>query len=99
MGKANIEGPMYVVKRCSHPKFSLMVKSQGGSQDHYDAMHPDWELDCQKNYVFYKVEDASKKIRGLWFHDDNERRKVEAVLERILGQLGNGTADPEPAPQ
>merc|ERR1719201_2583383 len=83
--KANIEGPLYIVRRRSAPRFQLIVKNQSSSNDLVDRLHPDWELDCgQKNYVFYKVEDPSKRVRGLWFHDDAERQALEQVLEKIL---------------
>merc|ERR1712190_132941 len=69
------------------------------NNDLLDNVHPEWELDCQKNYVFYKVEDASKRIRGVWVHDDGERQKVEASLERTLGDIRNGNAEPDLPPQ
>merc|ERR1719446_1151553 len=53
--KANIEGPVYVVKRRSRPWYTLIVKNQFSTTDLQDHLHADWELDCQKNYVFYKV--------------------------------------------
>mmetsp|Transcript_78504 Transcript_78504/g.208383 ORF Transcript_78504/g.208383 Transcript_78504/m.208383 type:complete len:202 (-) Transcript_78504:99-704(-) len=86
--KANIEGPVFLVRRCSTPRYQLLVKNQmNNNNDLVDNLHPDWELDCQTNYVFYKVEDTTKKIRGLWFHQDSERQKVEAALEKVLTEL------------
>jgi len=96
--KANLEGPVYVVRRKSAPKYQLLVKNQFNTNDLVDNMHPNWELDCQNNYVFYKVEDPSKRIRGLWFHDDAERRKVEAALEKTLEELRNAPAEPQTEP-
>merc|ERR1712110_885719 len=93
--KANIEGPMYVVKRRSAPRYQLLVKNQFSNNDFLDSLHPDWELDCQKNYVFYKVEDASKRIRGLWFHDDAERQKIEVGMEKVLADLRNPAPEPQ----
>merc|ERR1712151_1486135 len=58
-----------------------------GAHDLLDNIHPDWELDCQANYVFYKVEDPAKKIRGLWFYEDSERTKIEAALNKVLVQI------------
>merc|ERR1711948_231855 len=66
------------------PRYQLLVKNQFSQNDLYDNLHPDWELDCQKNYVFYKVEDPSKRIRGLWFHDDSERQRIEQNIEETL---------------
>lgn len=88
--KANIEGPVYLVRRRTAPRFQLLVKNQFSTNDLLDNLHPDWELDCQKNYVFYKVEDSSKRIRGLWFHDDAERMKLEGMLEKTLEDVRKG---------
>merc|ERR1719444_673946 len=82
--KAGIEGPVYLVRRRGQPKYHMVVKNQFSTNDLVDALHPDWELDCQKNYVFYKTEDSLKKVRGLWFHEDSERQKTEARLEAAL---------------
>merc|ERR1719188_108166 len=102
--KANIEGPVYLVRRRVNPRYQLLVKNQFSQNNLLDSLHPDWELDCQKNYVFYKVEDPSKRIRGLWFHDDAERTKIEEALERTLDELRNKPqvepqTEPSPAPK
>mmetsp|Transcript_60075 Transcript_60075/g.127263 ORF Transcript_60075/g.127263 Transcript_60075/m.127263 type:complete len:194 (-) Transcript_60075:83-664(-) len=88
--KANIEGPVYIYRRRTAPYFKLLVKHQSSSNDLVDNVHPQWELDCQKNYVFYKVEDPEEKIRGLWFHEDSERLRVEEIMKRVLKDLQNG---------
>lgn len=99
--KANIEGPVYLVRRNTSPEFRLLVKNQFSSQDLLDNVHPDWELDCQSHYVFYKVENPEHRIRGLWFHDDAERTRIEQHLGRALATLRNrrsADAAPQAAP-
>lgn len=91
--KANTEGPLYLVRRRSAPRYELLVKNQLSSNDLVDHLHPEWELDCQKNYVFYKVEDPNNRIRGLWFDDDTEREKLEVALERTLAELRAGETE------
>jgi len=93
--KANIEGPVYLVRRRTTPKYQLLVKNQFSTNDLLDSLHPEWELDLQKNYIFYKVEDPSKRIRGLWFHDDTERQKLEGALQKTLDELRK-PSEPEP---
>lgn len=95
--KADIEGPVYVVRRRSAPWYQLIVKNQFSTTDLMDYVSPSWELDCQKNYFFYKVEDLGKPIRGLWFHDDSERLKLEDIVGKILEDLRrNPNAEPPP---
>merc|ERR1719491_1314668 len=97
--KANMEGPVYLVRRRGAPRYQLLVKNQFSTSDLLDALHPDWELDCQKNYVFYKVEDHTKQIRGLWFHDDSERQRIEGILEKTLLEIRQGPPEPQVEPQ
>mmetsp|Transcript_16833 Transcript_16833/g.39483 ORF Transcript_16833/g.39483 Transcript_16833/m.39483 type:complete len:231 (-) Transcript_16833:123-815(-) len=96
--KANIEGPVYLVRRTTSPRYQFLVKNQLHTIDLLDNLHPEWELDCQKNYVFYKVEDPSKRIRGLWFHDDAERQKIEATLEKALEEIRTAPTEPQQEP-
>mmetsp|Transcript_77960 Transcript_77960/g.216195 ORF Transcript_77960/g.216195 Transcript_77960/m.216195 type:complete len:194 (+) Transcript_77960:160-741(+) len=98
--KANIEGPVFIVRRHSAPVYQLIVKNNHDGTNLIDDLHPEWELDCQSKYIFYKVEDPTKKIRGLWFHDDSERLRVEEQLERLLRELRAAPpADFQPAPR
>merc|ERR1719445_1380867 len=97
--KANVEGPVYLVRRCQLPEYQMLVKNQFSTNDLLDDLHPDWELDCQKNYVFYKVEDPAKQIRGLWFHDDGERQRIEGILEKTLAEIRNAPPEPQVEPQ
>lgn len=96
--KANIEGPVYLVRRRGAPRYQLQVKNQFTTNDLLDDLHADWELDCQKNYVFYKVEDPSKQIRGLWFHDDAERQRIEGVVEKTLTEIRKAPQEPQHDP-
>jgi len=97
--KANIEGPVYLVRRKTVPRYQVLVKSQVNTNDLLDNIHPDWELDCQKNYVFYKVEDPTKRIRGLWFHEDQERQRIESALEKTLEEIRTAPqAEPQVEP-
>eukprot|EP00928_Gymnodinium_smaydae_P069039 TRINITY_DN523_c0_g1_i1.p1 TRINITY_DN523_c0_g1~~TRINITY_DN523_c0_g1_i1.p1 ORF type:complete len:258 (+),score=54.18 TRINITY_DN523_c0_g1_i1:92-775(+) len=96
--KANIEGPVYLVRRRSFPKYQLIVKNQFSTHDLVDNVHPDWELDCQPNYIFYKVEDSTKRIRGLWFHEDAERIRVSSTLEKTMEAARSEPMAPALAP-
>jgi len=85
--KANIDGPVYLVRRRTLPRYQFLVKNRFSTNDLLDNLHPEWALDCQKNYVFYKVEDPAKRIRGLWFHDDQERQRIEESLNKTLEEI------------
>jgi len=102
--KANLEGPVYIVQRRSKPRYQLWVVQENSSLEEkapplIDDLCTGWELDCQKNYVFYKVENPSEKIRGLWFHDDAERQRMEKSLEVMLEEMRKGGDTLEDRPE
>jgi len=88
--KANIEGPIFLLRRKQSPRYQLLVKNQNGPNDLLDDLHPDWEVDCQPQYVFYNTPDQSQKIRGIWFHNDAERIKIEKALEKAMAEVRQG---------
>merc|ERR1719374_51910 len=51
-------------------------------------------LTVKRTTFFYRVEDPNKPIRGLWFHDDAERQKLEAALEKTLDELRKEKFEP-----
>lgn len=85
--KADIQGTGYLVRRKTEPKYRLFVKSELSSGDLLDTPHPLWELDCKPNYIFYKTEDPSKPIKGLWFNDDSERMKFEEMIQGFIDEM------------
>jgi hypothetical protein len=93
---ANIEGPVYVIRRRVAPWYQLIVKNKNSQNNLTDFLHPGLELDCQKNCISYKVEDTSKRSRRLWFHDDAERIKLEGEMEAFLKGLRMYPSGPPP---
>lgn len=85
--RGDVEGPVYLVRRRSFPRYRIVIVNQFGEEDLIDSVHPEWELDCQANYVFYKVESATEHIRGLWFHDDAHRLRMQTALDHVLQEL------------
>merc|ERR1719440_2650873 len=85
--KAGIEGTLFIAERKSEPKWQLIIKNNSGTNDLVDNFHMDWELDIKTNYVFYRVEDTSKRIRGIWFHDDSERQKFGEEVTDLVNSL------------
>merc|ERR1719401_322189 len=53
--EASIEGPLYLVRRRMTPRYQLIVKNELESNVHLvDMLHPEWEVEGEKNYIFYK---------------------------------------------
>jgi hypothetical protein len=74
-------GPVYIIGRRVAPWYQLIVKGKNSKNNLIDYLHPGSRLDCQKNYIFYKVEGRTERSRRLWFRDDAERIKLEGEIE------------------
>merc|ERR1712107_86585 len=42
---------------------------------------------------------GSKRILGLWFHDDNERQRFEGIVEKTLKEIRSPPGEPQIEPQ
>jgi hypothetical protein len=87
--REGIEGPVYLYRRRTLPRFALLIKNRLG-EDLLDYCHRFWQvetLETAKNYVFYQTEKKEDRIRGLWFKDDNERMKILTALQNTLAEL------------
>ena len=83
---ANIEGPVYLVRRRSGPRYQLLLKSQVGTG--VDILRKERVVWTDNNWVvYYGGEDGSKCLRGLWFDNDNEREKFVQELQNALVEL------------
>jgi len=100
--KQDIEGPVFIVKRKALPRYRLLVKNAAGGDNLLDAVHSEWQLDCQESYVFYQTQDTSQKVRGLWFAENDERTRMEQVISGVLEELRSNPdlekEAPAPAP-
>lgn len=94
--KAGIEGTLFIAECKSEPKYKLIVKNKTGANDLVDAINKEWDVDIKTNYVFYKVEDPAKRIRGLWIPEDDQRQKLGEDLENLLNEIGKVREDSGP---
>ena len=58
--KIDIGGPVYIVRRRTKPKFQLIVEDRASIGGLADGIHVDWKLECHKNYIFHRTENASE---------------------------------------
>jgi len=93
--KASIEGALYVVKRSVEPIYHCIIKNQLGTEDLIEIPTTEWDLDVHPNYLLYRLGDGT--IKGLWFHDDEERKAVLRELSAVLEDLKERKARPQEA--
>merc|ERR1719335_1567443 len=91
--KASIEGALYVVRRAVEPFYQVIIRNQLGTEDLIEVPTTDWDLDVHPNYLLYRLGDGT--IKGLWFHDDEERKAILRELSSVLEDLKERKARPQ----
>jgi len=86
----NKSGAVYLVRRSEEPYYQVLLKNTNQNQegqDLVDNVYPEWDIDSQENYIFYRICNMKENIRGLWFKEDNERITFLASLKNAHAEL------------
>lgn len=92
--RAEIEGPLYIVKRGRVPVYRLIILNQLNPQNLVEDISALWELSSQDRFIFFRISNTAEtqpnaearahRVAGLWFSDDAERKSVEEAIEAIM---------------
>lgn len=92
--KKNVEGSLFVTKRSESPRFKLIVLNRSSTENLEVPISSSFQLQNRDPYMIFK--DTSKtdssgvveeKIRGIWFHDGDERDKIASYLDNVVKSL------------
>ena len=92
--KKNVEGSLFVTKRSESPRFKLIVLNRSSTENLEVPISSTFQLQNRDPYMIFK--DTSRadssgvveeKIRGIWFHDGDERDKIASYLDNIVKSL------------
>jgi len=89
-----IEGPCYLVRRCSIPWYAMVVQNKLQEGDLYDGLDENWEIDSKPNHICYSTGDPDKNVRCFWFAEDAERMKVQVAFEIAVNRYKTGKVGP-----
>ena len=91
--KKNVEGSLFVTKRAESPRFKLIVLNRSSTENLEVPISSTFQLQNRDPYMIFKDTrtDSSgvveEKIRGIWFHDGDERDKIASYLDNIVKSL------------
>ncbi|KAL7457981.1 hypothetical protein ACHAWC_011251 [Mediolabrus comicus] len=96
--KTDIEGPLFIVKRSCSPRFKLIVMNRNSQENLEVGVNGTMEMQLREPYLIFRDNNNSSNnnnnsttsdetIRGLWFHNDNERKSVHTYLENVVKSL------------
>ena len=88
--KKNIEGSLFITKRSDSPRFKLIVLNRSSNENLEVPITASFQMQVKEPYMIFRDGAASKgaeEIRGIWFHDGNERESIVSYLEQVVKSL------------
>lgn len=95
--KCNIEGSMFLTQ--TPTTYYLVILNRHSTENLIMEVTGTMQLQHQDPYLIFRerVGDATR-IRGIWFHNADERIAMTAVLESSIERLQAGSLPPPPPP-
>jgi len=85
--KCNMEGSLFVTKRSEAPRFKLVVLNRNSTHNLEVPIRASFQVQLREPYIIFR--DAEAPIRGLWFHDDEERNKMSELLQKVKRSISH----------
>jgi mRNA-decapping enzyme 1B len=95
--KCNIEGSMFLTQ--TPERYYLVILNRHSTENLIMEVAGTMQLQHQDPYLIFRerVGDATR-IRGIWFHNADERSAMTTVLQRSIERLQAGSVPPPPPP-
>lgn len=91
--KRDIEGPLFLVKRNTHPRFQLVVLNKTKTGIYREDVHAGLDFEVNPPYLMYTH--GELEITGMWFYSLADLSITSAVLLKIQASLPR-QEEPEP---
>lgn len=91
--KRNVEGSLFLVKHLNSPNYKLVIMNRNSNENMYVPITINFQIQIREPYIIFKgykddvTINAPQKIRGIWFHDCDERKLISNLLEIVIMNL------------
>lgn len=87
--KNNIEGSLFVVKRQDNPIFKLIVLNRSSNENLEVPITSTFQMQKADVYLIFRDgSNANEAVRGIWFHDGEERENFVRYVENVVKTIG-----------
>lgn len=87
--KSNIDGSLFVAKRSDNPMFKLIVLNRSSNENLDVSITGTFQMQCSGPYLIFRDSATnSEAVRGLWFHDTEERDNFVRYVENVVKAMG-----------
>ena len=91
--KKDVEGSLFVAKRSAG--FKLVIMNRNSRKNLDVPITSTFQMQVRDPYLIFRDTAPAtsatnkKRIRGIWFHDSNERQIISTLLQRIVKSLSS----------
>jgi len=84
--KKNVEGSLFVTRRGDEPRYKLLVLNRSSTENLEVFIGPHFQMQVREPYLIFRSPDENQEstIRGLWFHDGDERTNISNILQKFV---------------
>jgi mRNA-decapping enzyme 1B len=87
--KKNIDGSLFIVKRSELPMFQLMVLNRSSNENLIVPLSASFQMQLVDPYLIFRdAMNTEEGIRGIWFHDGEERDNFVRYVENVVKAMG-----------
>lgn len=87
--KNNIEGSLFVVKRQDSPIFKLIVLNRSSNENLEVPITATFQMQKADVYLIFRdASNTNEAVRGIWFHDGEERENFVRYVENVVKTMG-----------
>ncbi|KAK9840834.1 hypothetical protein WJX81_007923 [Elliptochloris bilobata] len=94
--RKDVEGSLFLLKRRTNPRFQFIILNKKSQDNYVEDVLGGFQFEKSKPYLLYR--NKKDEVVGIWFYDQGECDKVEALLQRIVATFPPSAAAPVPAP-
>jgi len=80
--RSDIEGTLFLVKRCSAPRFRMIVVNSKRIDNFMEEV--DGSLECEVLQTFLLYTKGNNQLYGIWFYDEKNCEEFGNYLKRIV---------------
>jgi hypothetical protein len=92
--KLGIEGPMFLYRRSSSPKYGFSVLNRNGIENYTANMTKDDDLELTEDFLIYRAH-SDEQVLGIWIYDAQERTSIGQTMSKLHADTFSTASEPQ----
>ncbi|KAK9902790.1 hypothetical protein WJX75_006055 [Coccomyxa subellipsoidea] len=91
--RKDVEGSLFLVQRNVHPIYQIIILNKKSQQNYVEDVLANFQFEKSRPYLLYR--NRKDEVVGIWFYEEEEADKVEALLHQILASYPGSPSAPQ----